>query len=61
MGCYYRLGYSPEEILPLLNSLTMAQVHAALAYALANPDEMDQALRDEDAAVARLASCDKVA
>ncbi len=44
---YYRLGYSPEEMLPLLNSLTLAQVHAALAYALVNPEEMDQALREE--------------
>lgn len=52
---YYRLGYSPEEMLPLLNSLTLAQVHAALAYALANPEEIEQALRDEAAAAGRLA------
>jgi uncharacterized protein (DUF433 family) len=49
------LGYSPEEMLPLLNSLTLAQVHAALAYALANPEEIEQALRDEAAAAGRLA------
>ena len=52
---YYRLGYSPEEMLPLLNSLTLAQVHAALAYALANPGETEQALQEEAAAAIRLA------
>ena len=58
---YYRLGYAPEEMLPLLNSLTLAQVHAALAYALANPEEIEQALREEQAVASRLAPKDKVA
>lgn len=44
---YYRLGYSPEEILGLLNSLTLPQVHAAIAHALANPEETEAALREE--------------
>ena len=57
---YYRLGYSPEEMLPLLNSLSLAQVHAALAYALANPAEIDQALQEE-AAASRQGLQDKVA
>ncbi len=61
IAAYYRLGYSPEEMLPLLNSLTLAQVHAALAYALANPDEIEQALREEQDAARRLAPQDKVA
>jgi len=44
---YYRLGYSPEEILGLLSSLTLSQVYAALSHALANPAEMEDALREE--------------
>ena len=51
---YYRLGYSPEEILSLLNSLSLPQVYAALAHALANPAEIEQALREEDEAANRL-------
>ena len=53
---YYRLGYSPEEMLDLLNSVTLAQVYAALAYALANSEEMEQALMDEDQAADQLAA-----
>jgi len=44
---YHRLGYSPEEILTLLSSLTLPQVYAALAHALANPQETDEALNEE--------------
>ncbi len=51
---YHRLGYSPEEMLSLLNSLSLAQIYAALAYALANPDEIQSALREEDDTAARL-------
>jgi len=51
---YYRLGYSPEEMLSLLNSLALPQVYAALAHALANPTEIDQALREEDEAARQL-------
>ena len=46
---YYRLGYSPEEILGLLNSLSLPQVYAAIAHTLANPDEIDRAIREEEA------------
>jgi len=53
---YYRLGYSPEEMLTLLNSLSLAQVHAALAYALANSEEMTGALQEEDEAAKRPAA-----
>jgi uncharacterized protein (DUF433 family) len=45
---YYRLGYGPEEILNLLNSLSLSQVYAALTYALVNPAEIDQALQEEE-------------
>lgn len=53
---YHRLGYSPEEMLTLLNSLTLPQVYAALAYALANPAEMDEALNGEEAIARQLAA-----
>ena len=42
------LGYSPEEMLGLLNSLSLSQIYAALAYALANPEEIQESLRAED-------------
>ncbi len=47
VAAYHRLGYAPEEILSLLNSLTLPQIYAAIAHALANPAETDQALREE--------------
>ncbi len=45
---YHRLGYSPEEIIGLLNSLSLPQVYAAIAHSLANPDETERALRSEE-------------
>ena len=51
---YYWLGYSPEEVLAVLDSLSLAQVYAALAYALANPEEIDRALREEGGGAAGL-------
>ncbi len=45
---YYRLGYAPEEMLGVLNSLSLSQIYAALAYALANPDEIQESLREEE-------------
>ena len=47
---YHRLGYSPEEIVGLLSSLSLPQVYAAIAHSLANPEEIEQALREEEAA-----------
>ena len=45
---YHHLGYAPEEMLGVLNSLSLSQIYAALAYALANPDEIQASLQDED-------------
>jgi uncharacterized protein (DUF433 family) len=45
---YHRLGYAPEEILGVLNSLSLSQIYAALAYALENPDEIERSLQEED-------------
>ncbi len=50
---YHRLGYSPEEILNLLNSLSLPQIYAALAHALANPGETEQALQQEELAASQ--------
>lgn len=41
---YYRLGYSPEEIREFLTSLSLPQIYAALAHALANVEETEQSL-----------------
>jgi uncharacterized protein (DUF433 family) len=51
---YYRLGYSPEEMLGLMNSLSLAQIYAGLAHALANPAETEQAMYEEEEAANRL-------
>ena len=53
---YYRLGYSPEEIRELLTSVSLAQIYAALAHALGNPEETERSLRDEEEVTAQLTS-----
>jgi type III restriction enzyme len=58
---YYRLGYSPEEMLTALNSLSLQQIYAALAHALANPDEMDAALREEEQATIQHSASNRAA
>lgn len=58
---YYRLGYSPEEILTLLNSLALTQIYAALAHALANPEETDAALREEEQIAVGLSAANRAA
>jgi uncharacterized protein (DUF433 family) len=47
---WYKLGLSPEEIAENFGHLSLAQVHAALAYYHSNREEIDGYLRDEDAA-----------
>jgi uncharacterized protein (DUF433 family) len=53
---YHRLGYAPEEMLGVLNSLSLSQIYAALAYALANPDEIQESLREENEMAKQLSS-----
>ena len=53
---YHCLGYAPEEMLSLLNSVSLPQIYAALAYALARPEEIQEALREEDETVKRLSA-----
>jgi uncharacterized protein (DUF433 family) len=52
---WYKLGLGPEEIADQLGHLTLAQVHAALAYYHANRDEIESALVAERAEADRLA------
>lgn len=45
---WYKLGLSPEEIANRTGHLTLAQVHAALAYYHLNRDEIEADLATED-------------
>jgi uncharacterized protein (DUF433 family) len=46
---WYKLGLSPEEIAEEFGHLTLAQVHAALAYYHANRQEIESALTADEA------------
>ena len=47
---WYKMGMSPEEITLEYPHLTLAQVHAALAYYHVNRDEIETDLAQEQAA-----------
>jgi uncharacterized protein (DUF433 family) len=51
---WYKLGFSPEEIAEEFGHLTLAQVHAALAYYHANREEVESAIADDEAEAGRL-------
>jgi uncharacterized protein (DUF433 family) len=51
---WYNQGMVPEEIAAEIPHLTLAQVHAALAYYLANRDQMDAEIAAERAEAERL-------
>lgn len=51
---WYRLGWSPEEIAANYGHVSLAQVHAALAYYHANREEIDGYLFEEEAEARRL-------
>ena len=46
---WYKLGLMPEEIADRIGHLSLAQVHAALAYYHANREEIETALAVEEA------------
>jgi len=46
---WYKLGSSPEEIAENFGHLSLAQVHAALAYYHANREEIEGYLAEEEA------------
>jgi uncharacterized protein (DUF433 family) len=48
---WHNLGLTPGEIAAKIEHLTLAQIHAALAYYHANRNEIDSDLAAEDAAV----------
>ena len=45
---WYKLGLSPEEITTEIGHLSLAQVHAALAYYHANREEIEAALEADE-------------
>jgi len=47
---WHNLGLTPEEIAAKIEHLTLAQIHAALAYYHANRDEIDSDIAKEEAA-----------
>lgn len=58
---WYKTGRATEEIADQYGQLTLAQVHAALAYYHANRDEIDAELAQEEAEYGQLASVRKKA
>ncbi len=46
---WYKMGLSPEEIATQYGHLSLAKVHAALAYYHANSDEIEADLTEEEA------------
>ena len=51
---WYKLGWSPEEIARRIGHISLAQVHAALAYYHANQEEMEAEIAAEEAEADRL-------
>ncbi len=49
---WYKMGMTPEEIALEYPHLTLAQVHAALAYYHANREEIEADIAQEEGAVA---------
>jgi uncharacterized protein (DUF433 family) len=52
---WYRLGLTPEEIVGEYGHLTLAHVHAALAYYHANREEIESAIAADELEADRLA------
>jgi uncharacterized protein (DUF433 family) len=49
VAAWYRMGLTPEEIATQYGHLSLAQVHAALAYYHANSEEIEADLTQEEA------------
>ncbi len=47
---WYKLGLMPEEIADRIGHISLAQVHAALAYYHANRDEIEAAIAEDEEA-----------
>jgi uncharacterized protein (DUF433 family) len=48
---WHNLGLTPEEIAAKIEHLTLAQIHAALAYYHANRNEIDSDIAAEETAI----------
>ena len=53
---WYKRGFTPEEIAAQYGHLSLAQVHAALAYYHANAEEIEADLANEEDLAERLDS-----
>ena len=53
---WYKLGLAPEEIADRFGHLTLAQVHAALAYYHANQAALEKIMLEEEANADQLES-----
>ena len=51
---WYKLGWSPEEVADRIGHISLAQVHAALAYYHANQPAMEAEMAAESAEEQRL-------
>ena len=51
---WYKIGLSPEEIAEKYGHLSLAQVHAAIAFYHANYEEMERDMQQEEAEEQRL-------
>lgn len=51
---WYKLGLNPEEIADRVGHVSLAQVHAALAYHHANREEIEADIAAEEAEAERL-------
>jgi uncharacterized protein (DUF433 family) len=51
---WYKLGWSPEEVVDRIGHVSLAQVHAALAYYHANRDEIDAEITAEEEEAERI-------
>jgi uncharacterized protein (DUF433 family) len=56
---WYRLGLTPEEIADRVGHLSLAQVHAALAYYHANCAEIEADIQAEEAEADALAAAQR--
>lgn len=54
IATWYKLGLTSEEIADRIGHLTLAQIHAAIAYYHANRDEIEQAIAADDERAAEL-------
>jgi uncharacterized protein (DUF433 family) len=54
VAAWYKMGLTPEEIATQYGHLSLAQVHAALAYYHANPEEIEADLSEERAFAERV-------